>query len=118
MADRDAIILNTGGGILRSLYLFTSFSARGPRMEKFRMYLTGICPYCHLAERYLKSKGVTEIEKIRVDQNPEARDEMMRITGRRTVPQIFAGETHIGGYDDLVALDQAGGLTPFIKDAD
>lgn len=118
MADRDAIIRNTGGGILRSLYLFTSFSARGLRMEKFRMYVTGICPYCHLAERYLKSKGVTQIEKIRVDQNPDARDEMMRITGRRTVPQIFAGEIHIGGYDDLVALDQSGGLTPLINDSD
>ncbi|MEY4683737.1 MAG: hypothetical protein RLZ25_196 [Pseudomonadota bacterium] len=87
-------------------------------MEKFRMYLTGICPYCHLAERYLKSRGVNEIEKIRVDQNPEARDEMMRITGRRTVPQIFAGETHIGGYDDLVALDRAGGLAELIADVE
>lgn len=84
-------------------------------MEKFRMYVTGICPYCHMAERYLHSKGVSEIEKIRVDQNPEVRDEMMRITGRRTVPQIFAGETHIGGYDDLVALDHAGRLAPLIE---
>jgi len=83
-------------------------------MEKFRMYVTGICPYCHLAERYLKAKGVIEIEKIRVDQSPEIRDQMMEITGRRTVPQIFAGEVHIGGYDDLVALDQAGGLAPLI----
>ncbi|MEY2697078.1 MAG: glutaredoxin 3 [Pseudomonadota bacterium] len=84
-------------------------------MAKFKMYLTGICPYCHLAERYLKSKGVIEIEKIRIDQDPEAREEMMRITGRRTVPQIFAGTTHIGGYDDLVALDQDGGLAPFLE---
>lgn len=87
-------------------------------MEKFKMYMTGICPYCHMAERYLKSKGVSEIEKIRVDQNPDARDEMMRITGRRTVPQIFAGQTHIGGYDDLVALDRAGGLTSLIGSED
>ena len=109
------MIPDTGGGILRSLYLLTSFSARGVRMEKFRMYTTGICPYCHMAERYLKVKGVTEIEKIRVDQNPGAREEMMQITGRRTVPQIFAGDTHIGGYDDLVALDHAGGLAPLLE---
>lgn len=83
-------------------------------MAKIRMYTTGICPYCHLAERYLKSKGVVEIEKIRVDQNPEARDEMTQVTGRRTVPQIFAGDTHIGGYDDLVALDREGGLDPLL----
>lgn len=108
------MIPSAGAGILRSLYRLTSFLARETSMEKIRMYVTGICPYCHLAERYLKSKGVSEIEKIRVDQIPEARDEMMQITGRRTVPQIFAGETHIGGYDDLVALDRAGGLDRLI----
>lgn len=81
------------------------------------MYTTGICPYCQMAERYLRSKGVEDIEKIRVDLNPGLRDEMMRVTGRRTVPQIFAGDFHIGGYDDLVALDQAGGLTPLIDNS-
>ena len=84
-------------------------------MTGFKMYTTGICPYCQMAERYLRSKGVNEIEKIRVDQNPEIRDEMIAITGRRTVPQIFAGDVHIGGYDDLVALDQTGGLAPLIE---
>jgi glutaredoxin 3 len=84
-------------------------------MAKFKMYTTGICPYCQMAERYLRSKGVYEIEKIRVDQNPEIRDEMIAITGRRTVPQIFADDVHIGGYDDLVALDQSGGLAPLIE---
>jgi glutaredoxin 3 len=84
-------------------------------MTEFKMYTTGICPYCHMAERYLRSKGVNEIEKIRVDQNPEIRDEMIALTGRRTVPQIFAGDIHIGGYDDLVALDQSGGLAPLIE---
>jgi glutaredoxin 3 len=84
-------------------------------MTAFKMYTTGICPYCQMAERYLKSRGVTEIQKIRVDQDPGARDEMMQKTGRRTVPQIYAGTTHIGGYDDLVALDQAGGLLPLIQ---
>ena len=84
-------------------------------MTVFKMYTTGICPYCQMAERYLRSKGVNEIEKIRVDQNPEIRDEMIAITGRRTVPQIFAGDVHIGGYDDLVALDQTGGLAPLIE---
>jgi glutaredoxin 3 len=79
------------------------------------MYTTGICPYCHMAEQYLKSRGVEVIEKIRIDQHPEARDEMMRKTGRRTVPQIYAGDIHIGGYDDLVALDQSGGLLPLIE---
>ena len=79
-------------------------------MPKITMYLTGVCPFCHLAERLLQSKGVTEIEKIRVDLDPVQRQEMMTKTGRRTVPQIFIGERHVGGFDDLSALDKAGQL--------
>jgi glutaredoxin 3 len=79
-------------------------------MAKVQMYSTGVCPYCVQAERLLKSKGVTEIEKIRVDLQPELRDAMIVKTGRRTVPQIYIGETHVGGFDDLSALDRAGGL--------
>ena len=78
------------------------------------MYCTGMCPYCQMAERLLKSKGVTAIEKIRVDLEPERRREMMEKTGRRTVPQIYIGERHVGGYDDLVALDRAGELAPLL----
>jgi glutaredoxin 3 len=74
------------------------------------MYSTGVCPYCVQAERLLKSKGVDAIEKIRVDLQPELRDAMVAKTGRRTVPQIYIGETHVGGFDDLSALDRAGGL--------
>jgi glutaredoxin 3 len=79
------------------------------------MYSTGVCPYCQMAERLLRSKGVTEIDKVRVDLEPERRVEMMEKTGRRTVPQIYIGETHVGGYDDLAALDHAGGLDPLLK---
>jgi glutaredoxin 3 len=79
-------------------------------MARIRMYSTAICPYCINAERLLKSKGVTEIEKIRVDLQPEQRVEMMQKTGRRTVPQIYIDEQHIGGFDELRALDMAGGL--------
>lgn len=74
------------------------------------MYSTGVCPYCQMAERLLRSKGVAAIDKIRVDLEPERRTEMMERTGRRTVPQIYIGETHVGGYDDLAALDRAGRL--------
>ena len=74
------------------------------------MYATGFCPYCIQAERLLKAKGVTDIAKIRVDLEPPLRQVMMQKTGRRTVPQIYIGETHVGGYDDLVALDRAGRL--------
>lgn len=74
------------------------------------MYSTGVCPYCIQAERLLKAKGVAEIDKIRVDLQPEQRAEMMAKTGRRTVPQIYIGDTHVGGFDDLSALDRAGGL--------
>jgi glutaredoxin 3 len=79
-------------------------------MSKVTMYSTGVCPYCIMAERLLKSKGVTDIDKIRVDLDPARRDEMMEKTGRRTVPQIYVGNTHVGGFDDLSALDRAGGL--------
>ena len=79
-------------------------------MPKITIYLTGVCPFCHMAERLLQSKGVTEIEKIRVDLDPVQRQEMMTKTGRRTVPQIFIGERHVGGFDDLSALDKAGQL--------
>lgn len=83
-------------------------------MAKVMMYSTGVCPFCLMAERLLKSKGVAEIEKVRVDLDPSRRKEMMDRTGRRTVPQIYIGATHVGGYDDLAALDRAGGLDPLI----
>ncbi len=79
-------------------------------MAAVRMYSTAVCPFCMMAERLLNSKGVTEITKIRVDLEPVKRGEMMELTGRRTVPQIYIGETHVGGYDELAALDQAGKL--------
>jgi glutaredoxin 3 len=79
-------------------------------MATVTMYSTGVCPYCIQAERLLKAKGVAEITKIRVDLQPEQRDLMVEKTGRRTVPQIYIGETHVGGFDDLSALDRAGGL--------
>jgi glutaredoxin 3 len=84
-------------------------------MARITMYSTGVCPYCQMAERLLRSKGVSAIEKIRVDLEPGRRVEMMEKTGRRTVPQIYIGETHVGGYDDLAALDRAGGLDPLLK---
>ena len=74
------------------------------------MYSTAICPYCIRAERLLHAKGVLEIAKVRVDLEPQRRVEMMERTGRRTVPQIYVGDTHVGGFDDLVALDRAGRL--------
>lgn len=79
-------------------------------MARVVMYSTGACPFCVMAERLLKSKGVADIEKVRIDLEPERRSEMMQRTGRRTVPQIYVGERHVGGYDDLAALDRAGGL--------
>lgn len=78
------------------------------------MYCTAVCPYCVRAEQLLQRKGVKAIEKIRVDLEPERRQEMMARTGRRTVPQIYIGETHIGGFDDLAALDHAGKLDPLL----
>ena len=83
-------------------------------MARVIMYSTGVCPFCLMAERLLKSKGVANLEKIRVDLEPERRQEMVQRTGRRTVPQIYVGERHIGGYDDLAALDRAGGLDPLL----
>jgi glutaredoxin 3 len=84
---------------------------------KVLMYSTGVCPYCVMAERLLVAKGV-QIEKVRVDLDPARRLEMMEKTGRRTVPQIYVGETHVGGYDDLAALDRAGKLDPLLKSTD
>ena len=83
-------------------------------MAKVLMYATGVCPYCVMAEKLLKSKGVAEIEKVRVDLDPARREEMMSRTGRRTVPQIYIGDRHVGGFDDLAALDHAGGLDPLL----
>ena len=79
-------------------------------MVKIRMYSTAVCPFCLRAEMLLGSKGVTEIEKIRVDLDPRQREEMMKKTGRRTVPQIYIGDTHVGGFEELAALDHAGKL--------
>lgn len=84
-------------------------------MPRVRMYCTEVCPYCVMAERLLRVKGVQEIEKIRVDLQPELRIAMMEKTGRRTVPQIYIGERHIGGYDDLAALEHSGELTRLLN---
>lgn len=79
------------------------------------MYSTAVCPYCVMAEKLLKAKGIDHIEKIRVDLDPEQRAEMMQKTGRRTVPQIYIGDTHVGGFDDLNALDRAGQLDTLLQ---
>jgi glutaredoxin 3 len=79
------------------------------------MYSTVVCPYCVRAEQLLKERGVTTIEKILIDSDPVKREEMMTRTGRRTVPQIYVGDTHVGGFDDLAALDRAGGLMPLLN---
>lgn len=84
-------------------------------MTRVTMYSTGVCPFCQMAERLLRSKGVAAIDKIRVDLEPERRVEMMEKTGRRTVPQIYIGETHVGGYDDLAALERAGRLDELLR---
>jgi glutaredoxin 3 len=81
---------------------------------KVVMYSTAVCPYCERAEALLKARGVTVIEKIRVDLDPARRDEMIQKTGRRTVPQIYIGDTHVGGFDDLSALDREGRLAPLL----
>jgi glutaredoxin 3 len=86
-------------------------------VPRILMYCTRVCPYCVRAEHLLAKKGIAPetIEKIRVDEFPEKREEMTRITGRRTVPQIFIGERHVGGFDDLAALDADGGLDPLLR---
>ena len=83
-------------------------------MPTVTMYATEVCPFCVRAERYLRAKGVDEIDKIRVDLEPSLRRAMMERTGRRTVPQIYIDDVHVGGYEDLVALDRAGGLMPLL----
>lgn len=83
-------------------------------MNAVRMYTTQVCPYCLRAKALLKQRGVLAIDEVRIDLDPVERDRMIEITGRRTVPQIFIGETHVGGCDDLIALDRAGGLMPLL----
>ena len=84
-------------------------------MVKVTMYCTLVCPYCARAEQLLKARGVTQIEKVRVDLQPELMVAMMQKTGRRTVPQIYIGEHHVGGYDDMAELDSLGELTPLLN---
>ena len=86
-------------------------------MQSVKIYTTATCPYCIRAKQILLAKGVSQLNEIRVDLQPESRAEMMEITGRRTVPQIFIGDTHVGGCDDLVALDGRGGLLPLLQAA-
>jgi glutaredoxin 3 len=86
-------------------------------MQAVKMYTTAVCPYCIQAKKILTAKGVAQIEEIRIDASPEERMKMMEITGRRTVPQIFIGDTHVGGCDDLIALDARGGLVPLLAGA-
>ena len=83
-------------------------------MQHVKIYTTGTCPYCRRAKQLLAERGVQELEEIRVDDDPQQRAEMMQITGRRTVPQIFIGGQHVGGCDDLYALDERGGLVPML----
>lgn len=84
-------------------------------MTSVKMYTTAVCPYCTRAKQFLKSKGVDTIEEVRIDLDPEQRDHMMAVTGRRTVPQIFIDNHHVGGCDDLIALDARGELTPLLQ---
>ena len=86
-------------------------------MAHVKMYTTLVCPFCVRAKMLLKQRGVEQIEEVRIDTDPEARQAMMDLTGRRTVPQIFIGSTHVGGCDDLIALDQQGGLLPLLQAA-
>ncbi|MDB5846877.1 MAG: glutaredoxin 3 [Rhodoferax sp.] len=84
-------------------------------MQAVKMYTTAFCPYCVRAKQVLKSQGVAEIDEVRVDELPQERVRMMELTGRRTVPQIFIGDTYVGGCDDLIALDGRGGLMPLLN---
>ncbi len=86
-------------------------------MQSVKIFTTGSCPYCIQAKALLKQRGVVELDEVRVDMLPGEREKMMQITGRRTVPQIFIGTTHVGGCDDLVALDGRGGLLPLLAAA-
>ena len=86
-------------------------------MAHVKMYTTQVCPFCIRAKNLLKQRGVEQIEEVRVDLDPQERQAMMDKTGRRTVPQIFIGDTHVGGCDDLIALDQQGGLMPLLQAA-
>ena len=86
-------------------------------MKNVRMYTTEVCPFCSRAKALLRQRGVAKIDEVRVDLDPEQRTRMMEMTGRRTVPQIFIGDTHVGGCDDLMALDGRGGLMPLLKGA-
>ena len=86
-------------------------------MQAVTMYTTAVCPYCVRAKQLLKAKGEEQIEEIRIDTDPEQRRKMMEISGRRSVPQIFIGQTHVGGCDELVALDGQGGLMPLLNAA-
>jgi glutaredoxin 3 len=84
-------------------------------MTPVKMYTTQVCPFCVRAKALLKQRGVAQIEEVRVDLDPAQRDHMVSLTGRRTVPQIFIGDTHVGGCDDLIELDHAGGLMPLLE---
>ena len=86
-------------------------------MQTVKMYTTAVCPYCIRAKQILKARGVEQIDEIRIDANPDERMKMMEITNRRTVPQIFIGDTHVGGCDDLMDLDRRGGLEPLLNAA-
>lgn len=86
-------------------------------MQAVTMYTTAVCPYCIRAKQLLKARGVDRIQEIRIDADPQERMKMMERTGRRTVPQIYIGDTHVGGCDDLVALDGQGGLVPLLNGA-
>jgi glutaredoxin 3 len=84
-------------------------------MSLVRMYTTQVCPFCVRAKALLKERGVTQIDEVRIDLDPQQRDHMVQLTGRRTVPQIFIGDTHVGGCDDLIALDRSGRLAPMLQ---
>jgi len=86
-------------------------------MTAVRMYTTQVCPYCIRAKALLKQRGVESIDEVRIDLDPAQRDQMIALTGRRTVPQIFIGDTHVGGCDELIALDRSGGLAPLLQRA-